>query len=78
MNKKITGTAMVLMGTLYSGLAIAADAPAASGSPITLSVGGEAKMQTIFGGGICAAIATAADTMSRELTTTSSGTITTS
>ena len=78
MNKKITGTAMVLMGTLYSGLAIAADAPAASGSPITLSVGGEAKMQTIFGGGICAAVATAADVMSRELTTTSSGTITTS
>ncbi|MFQ3361560.1 MAG: hypothetical protein ACI9JG_001090, partial [Alphaproteobacteria bacterium] len=53
MNKIITGTAMVLISGLYSGLAIAADAPASSGSPISLTVGGEAELTTIFGGGIC-------------------------
>ena len=60
MNKIITGTAMVLISGLYSGLAIAADAPASSGSPISLTVGGEAELTTIFGGGICNATATAA------------------
>ena len=45
MNKIITGTAMVLISGLYSGLAIAADAPASSGSPISLTVGGEAELQ---------------------------------
>ena len=57
MNKIITGTAMVLISGLYSGLAIAADAPASSGSPISLTVGGEAELSTIFGGGICNAAA---------------------
>ena len=57
MNKIITGTAMVLISGLYSGLAIAADAPASSGSPISLTVGGEAELTTIFGGGICNAAA---------------------
>jgi hypothetical protein len=77
MNKKITGTAIVLIGGIYSGLAIAADAPAVSGSPIELSLGGEAELTTIFGGGVCGTIATAADVFSNELTSTSAGTITT-
>ena len=77
MNKKIAGTAMVLIGGIYSGLAIAADAPAVTGSPITLSVGGEAKLETIFGGGICNTVATAADVMNGEFSTASSGAITT-
>ena len=52
MNKLLLGATALLVGGIYS-------APA-SASAIELSVGGEAELTTIFGGGICNAAATAA------------------
>ena len=49
MNKLLLGATALLVGGIYS-------APA-SASAIELSVGGEAELSTIFGGGICNAAA---------------------